>query len=404
MADVQQISPTLGEDQLTAGLIAGVIGLVLVVVYSLLYYRGLGLVTVFSLVIAGLLTYALLVLLGETIGYTLTLAGIAGAIVAIGITADSFVVYFERIRDEMRDRQDAAGGRRDRAGAARAGRIVAADLVSLLAAIVLYVLSVGGVRGFAFTLGLTTLVDLFVVFLFTKPVVTLLAGTKFFGGGHPLSGLDPDRLGVKRPDPTRASGRPSVPAGGLMSRLGTFGGDLYRGERLVSTSSATRKRWYAISGVILVVCVLTLIFRPLNLGIEFSGGSVFTFKSDSCSVSQARDAAIEAGAGESVDRHRVDRRERPDDPGADRVPPARGVRRGRRVARRGLRRLPRRGQRPGGRALVGRGDHQQGLHRPRGLPGAHRHLPVGRRSSGRWPSPRSWPCCTTSSSPSASTR
>jgi preprotein translocase subunit SecD len=181
-----------------------------VVVYSLLYYRGLGLVTVFSLVIAGLLTYALLVLLGQTIGYTLTLAGIAGAIVAIGITADSFVVYFERIRDEMREGKSLRVAAET--GWTRARRaIIAADLVSLIAAVVLYVLSVGGVRGFAFTLGLTTLVDIFVVFLFTKPLVTLLAGTKFFGGGHPLSGLDPARLGVKRPDPTRATGRPSVP-------------------------------------------------------------------------------------------------------------------------------------------------------------------------------------------------
>jgi len=208
---VQQISPTLGEDQLTAGLIAGVIGLVLVVVYSLLYYRGLGLVTVFSLAIAGLLTYSLLVLLGETIGYTLTLAGIAGAIVAIGITADSFVVYFERIRDEMREGKTLRVAAET--GWTRARRaIIAADLVSLIAAVVLYVLSVGGVRGFAFTLGLTTLVDIFVVFLFTKPLVTLLSGTKFFGGGHPLSGLDPGRLGVKSPTstPARASGRPTV--------------------------------------------------------------------------------------------------------------------------------------------------------------------------------------------------
>ena len=211
VADVQQISPTLGEDQLTAGLIAGVIGLVLVVVYSLLYYRGLGLVTVFSLAIAGLLTYSLLVLLGETIGYTLTLAGIAGAIVAIGITADSFVVYFERIRDEMREGKTLRVAAET--GWTRARRaIIAADLVSLIAAVVLYVLSVGGVRGFAFTLGLTTLVDIFVVFLFTKPLVTLLSGTKFFGGGHPLSGLDPGRLGVKSPTstPARASGRPTV--------------------------------------------------------------------------------------------------------------------------------------------------------------------------------------------------
>ena len=199
-SDVQQVSATLGGDQLRAGVIAGLIGLALVVVYSLLYYRGLGLVTVASLVVAGVLNYAAVVFLGWQIGFRLSLAGVAGLIVAIGITADSFVVYFERLRDEVRD------GRTLRVavenGWARARRtILAADFVSLLAALVLYLLSVGGVRGFAFALGLTTLVDLLVVFLFTKPLVTLLARTRFFGGGHKLSGLDPEHLGSPRPRP-----------------------------------------------------------------------------------------------------------------------------------------------------------------------------------------------------------
>lgn len=191
--EIQTISPTLGNDQLRAGILAGLLGLTLVAVYSLLYYRGLGLVSVASLALAGLLTYGLLVLLGEALGYTLTLAGIAGAIVAIGITADSFIVYFERVRDEMRD------GRSFRVAAetgwVRARRtILAADAVSFIAAVVLYVLSVGGVRGFAFTLGLTTLIDVAVVFLFTKPLMTVLARTEFFGSGHRLSGVDPRRL------------------------------------------------------------------------------------------------------------------------------------------------------------------------------------------------------------------
>jgi preprotein translocase subunit SecD len=194
--EVQEVSATLGGDQLKAGLIAGVIGLALVVLYSLLYYRGLGLVTVASLLVSSIITYGLVVLLGWQIGFRLSLAGIAGLIVAIGITADSFIVYFERIRDEVRDGKTLRVA--VETGWARARRtILAADFVSFLAAVVLYLLSVGGVRGFAFTLGLTTLVDILVVFMFTKPLVTILARTKFFGQGHKLSGLDPARLGGK---------------------------------------------------------------------------------------------------------------------------------------------------------------------------------------------------------------
>jgi len=196
-SDVQEISATLGGDQLRAGIIAGLIGLALVVVYSLLYYRGLGLVTIASLVVAGVLNYGAVVLLGWQIGFRLSLAGVAGLIVAIGITADSFVVFFERLRDEMRDGKTLRVA--VESGWVRARRtIIAADFVSILAALVLYFLSVGGVRGFAFALGLTTIVDLIVVLLFTKPLVTLLARTKFFGGGHPLSGLDPAHLGTPR--------------------------------------------------------------------------------------------------------------------------------------------------------------------------------------------------------------
>ena len=205
--EVQEVSASLGGNQLTAGLIAGVIGLALVVVYSLLYYRGLGLVTVASLAVAALLTYGAVVLLGWQIGFRLSLAGIAGLIVAIGIIADSFIVFFERLRDEVRDGKPLRVA--VETGWVRARRtILAADFVSLLAAVVLYLLSVGGVRGFAFTLGLTTLIDIAVVFLFTKPLVTMLARTKFFGGGHRLSGLDPAHLGVEgRPASTPSARR-----------------------------------------------------------------------------------------------------------------------------------------------------------------------------------------------------
>ena len=194
--EVQQVSPTLGADQLNAGLLAGFLGLGLVVIYSLLYYRGLGVVTVGSLAIAGALVYLLFLVLGEAIGFTLTLAGIAGAIVAIGVTADSFIVFFERIRDEAREGRSLRSA--VETGWAKARHtILVADAVSLIAAILLYFFAVGGVRGFAFTLGLTTVVDLVVVFLFTKPIVTILAGAKFFSSGHPLSGLSPKSIGMK---------------------------------------------------------------------------------------------------------------------------------------------------------------------------------------------------------------
>ena len=193
--EVQQISPTLGADQLDAGLIAGGLGMLLVFIYSLLYYRGLGLVTVGSLLVAGSFVYVLFLLLGQWIGFTLTLAGIAGAIVAIGVTADSFIVYFERVRDELRE------GRSLRTavetGWTRARRtILVADFVSIIAAALLYFFAVGGVRGFAFTLGLTTLVDLLVVFTFTKPLVTILARLNFFSSGHALSGFSAKSTGT----------------------------------------------------------------------------------------------------------------------------------------------------------------------------------------------------------------
>jgi preprotein translocase subunit SecD len=190
----REISATLGTDNLQRGLLAGVIGLALVVAYSLVQYRALGLVTVASLVIASIITYGFVVLLGWRQGYRLSLPGVAGLIVAIGITADSFIVFFERVRDEVREGRPLQSA--VESAWLRARRtILASDAVSFLAAVVLYVLAIGNVRGFAFTLGLTTLIDVLVVFMFTKPMVTLLARTKFFGGGHPLSGFDAEHLG-----------------------------------------------------------------------------------------------------------------------------------------------------------------------------------------------------------------
>jgi preprotein translocase subunit SecD len=162
------------------------------------YYRGLGLVAVSSLLIAALLAYLSVVLLSRYQNYTMELSGIAGLVVAIGITADSFIVFFERLRDEVRDGKTLRPA--VESGWKRARRtILVSDTVSFLAAVLLYHFAVSDVQGFAYTLGLTTLIDVLVVFLFTKPMVTLLAGTKFFGGGHPWSGLDPARLGARAP-------------------------------------------------------------------------------------------------------------------------------------------------------------------------------------------------------------
>jgi preprotein translocase subunit SecD len=195
---VTSVSAQVGRNQLDAGLIAAAIGLFLVVVYSFFYYRGLGLVSVCSLLIAGTITYLAVVLLSLYQNFTLELAGIAGLIVAIGITADSFVIYFERLRDEVREGKQLRPA--VESGWKRARRtILVSDTVSFLAALLLYYFAIGEVKGFAYTLGLTTLIDIVVVFLFTKPMVTLLAGTKFFGNGHPMSGLDPARLGAKTP-------------------------------------------------------------------------------------------------------------------------------------------------------------------------------------------------------------
>jgi preprotein translocase subunit SecD len=193
---VQSISPQVGHSSLDAGLLAGIIGLILVIIYLFYYYRGLGLVSVSSLLIASLLAYLSVVLLSKYQNFTMSLSAIAGLVVAIGITADSFIVYFERLRDEVRDGKTLRPA--VEAGWKRARRtILVSDTVSFLAAVLLYHFAVSDVQGFAYTLGLTTLIDVIVVFLFTKPMVTLLAGTKFFSSGNKWSGLDPERLGAK---------------------------------------------------------------------------------------------------------------------------------------------------------------------------------------------------------------
>ncbi|MFF6989634.1 protein translocase subunit SecD [Streptomyces sp. NPDC010273] len=208
---VTTVTAALGGEQLHAGLIAGAIGLALVVIYLLIFYRGLSVIAIPSLLVSAILTYVIMALLGPGIGFALNLPAVCGAIVAIGITADSFIVFFERIRDEIRE------GRSLRPAVERAWprarrTILVSDFVSFLAAAVLFIVTVGKVQGFAFTLGLTTVLDVVVVFLFTKPLMTILARRTFFSNGHKYSGLDPKALGAK--PPLRRTRRPSGPAAG----------------------------------------------------------------------------------------------------------------------------------------------------------------------------------------------
>ncbi|MFK0111396.1 protein translocase subunit SecD [Streptomyces sp. NPDC091217] len=208
---VTTVTAALGGEQLHAGLIAGAIGLALVVIYLLVFYRGLSVVAIPSLLVSAVLTYVIMALLGPAIHFALNLPAVCGAIVAIGITADSFIVFFERIRDEIRE------GRTLRPAVERAWprarrTILVSDFVSFLAAAVLFIVTVGKVQGFAFTLGLTTVLDVVVVFFFTKPLMTILARRKFFANGHKWSGLDPKGLGAK--PPLRRTRRPAGPVAG----------------------------------------------------------------------------------------------------------------------------------------------------------------------------------------------
>lgn len=240
----QRISATLGSEQLQRGLLAGLVGLALVAVYSLVQYRALGGVTILSLIVAAAGTYVLIALLSWTQGYRLSLPGVAGMIVAIGITADSFIVYFERVRDELRDGRTLAAAVEQ--GWLRARRtIIASDAVNFLAAVVLYFLAVGGVRGFAFTLGLTTIVDLAIVMLFTHPVLSLLARTRFFAEGHAFSGLDPEQLGAR----SRYVGRGRVVAPGERADRTPVDGEPAEPARMTIAERRAAQRAAAPSGV-----------------------------------------------------------------------------------------------------------------------------------------------------------
>jgi preprotein translocase subunit SecD len=295
---VTTVTAALGGEQLHAGLLAGAIGFALVVIYLLVYYRGLSIVALASLAVSAILTYAIMSLLGPAIGFALNLPAVCGAIVAIGITADSFIVYFERIRDEIREGRSLYPAI-ERAWPRARRTILVSDFVSFLAAAVLFTVTVGKVKGFAFTLGLTTLLDVVVVFCFTKPLMTRLARRPFFAHGHKWSGLDPKSLGAE--PPLRRSGR----RGGRRrdeqrSRAGGLGARLHRGE-ISYDFVGNRKIWYGLSALITLTAIVGLAVRGLNMGIEFQGGAVFTTPAKmSTSVAKAEEYAHDASGHEAI--------------------------------------------------------------------------------------------------------
>lgn len=236
----ETISATLGVSQLQSGIIAGIIGLLLVGAYSFFQYRALGGVVVVSLSVAAIVTYLIITYLSNQQGFRLSLAGVAGLVIAIGVVADSFIVYFERIRDELRDGRSVDGA--VEAGWKRAFRtILISDVINLIAAVVLFVLAVGNVRGFAFTLGIVTLVDLLVVAMFTHPLMQLLSRTRFFGGGHRMSGLDPRALGAVY----RGRAQFRAPAGVASTKVSSSSREAQRrqtiAERKAADASGERK-------------------------------------------------------------------------------------------------------------------------------------------------------------------
>ncbi|MGP3536690.1 protein translocase subunit SecD [Microbacterium sp. RD1] len=229
------VSATLGSQQLQIGLIAGLIGLALVAVYALLQYRMLGFVIIASLAVMAVLTYVTLCILAWRMGFRLSLAGVAGLIVTIGFTADSFIVYFERIRDELRDGKSITSAVED--GWSRAKRtIYISKSINILAAVVLYILADATVKGFAFTLGLTTAIDILIFILFTHPVMQLLARTRFFGSGHPLSGMDPEALGAVYRG--RAQFRAPVATAGASGRTARSRGEAQRRQTIAERKQA----------------------------------------------------------------------------------------------------------------------------------------------------------------------
>jgi protein-export membrane protein SecD/preprotein translocase SecF subunit len=268
---VQTVSASLGKDSLHAGLVAGLIGLALVALYMLVYYRALGLVVVLGLAVWSALTYAAICWLGESQGLALSLSGVTGLIVSVGVTVDSYVVYFERLKD------DVAQGRTLRTSTDRAFKrafrtILAANISSLIGAVLLYALTVGPVRGFAFTLALAVAIDIVVAWFFIRPMVGVFSRSRLFTD-HPVFGVARGLAGKAHAEGERRS---------IWSRL-------YHGETNIDFVGRF-KVWLIISGVFVVAGAISLGSRGLNLGIDFEGGVVWEVPAGEASVADAQDA------------------------------------------------------------------------------------------------------------------
>jgi protein-export membrane protein SecD/preprotein translocase SecF subunit len=267
---VQVVSATLGSDSLRAAIIAGLIGIVAILLLLFFYYRLLALVVVGGLTIFVALTWSIIALLGATSGLALTLSGAAGLIVSIGITVDSYVVYFERLKDEMRSgRSFKASSQRAFQGAWRA--IVVADTVSFIGALILWYLTVGSVRGFAFFLGLAALIDMLVAYVYTRPAVILLSRSRVFEKRKVLAVEVGEAMS---PEGVAATRR------GLLQRL-------YHGETTFDFYGK-RRRGFVVSALFVVVAVVSLFAQNLNLGIDFEGGVAWEVPSQELTIDEAR--------------------------------------------------------------------------------------------------------------------
>jgi preprotein translocase SecF subunit len=279
-SEVRTVSPTLGNDSLRAGLLAGAIGLLLVMIYVLVYYRTLGLQIWFGLIVFAAINYGLIVLFGELIGWNLTLAGIAGLIVSIGIAADSYIVFFERIKEEIHQ------GRSLRASIDRGFKhawrtMLSANTVTILAALVLYFLAVGPVRGFALALGVATAIDLAMTYFLTWPVASLIAQNHFFAENKVM--------GMRR-----------ALEGGV--KESTFLRKFYRSEFNVDFIGR-RRMWFMVSGTMVLVSLIALIpsVRGLSYGIDFEGGTLLRAPAASRpEVTEVQNALQEAGLDNPV--------------------------------------------------------------------------------------------------------
>jgi protein-export membrane protein SecD/preprotein translocase SecF subunit len=271
---VQSVSATLGKASLRAGLFAGALGLILVMLYVALYYRSLGLQTWIGLLTFSTLVYALVVLLGKFIGWNLTLAGIAGLIVSIGITTDSYIVFFERVKEEVHAGKTLRSSI-DRGYRSALHTLLIADAVTFFAAVILFLLAVGSVKGFALTLGMATALDVALFLALTYPLAGLLARSKVFSQGR-LIGMKAALEGTGQT--------------GILRKI-------FRSEFAIDFIGK-RKRWLAISAVLVGISVAALIpgIRGLKYGIDFRGGSIFKVPiSTSVTVADLKDALQKAG-------------------------------------------------------------------------------------------------------------